>query len=351
LIKFFYNNKIINLNEKIETLLNDIDNDNKNILIQVHLKNNNEIIENNIINKNIIQNQKSEIICPKCFQPCRIKIENYLIKLFGCINDHIIENIELDEYIKIQQNIQPKVTCKICSKNNDINEQNKGIHYCTKCQIHICSDCTEYHEKKHNIEEYQSNYYLCIKHKSLYTQYCQSCKYNICSQCIDKHKNHKIVTFEEISPNIGDIKKKIEEIKKAINLLDEHIKEIINDLNKVKENMEIYYNIYNNIFMSYDEKNKNYEILQNLNEINNDNIVEEINHIINYETKRKGYNILNIFNKMKEYNNEITINYKLNTNNKKNQKSNKANNKRTITEEEINVFGANFVEKYKFRCT
>ena len=297
-IEFIHNDKKINLNDKIESLMTNINNDKDNIIpIKVITKNNN--IKNNLIN-----NVKFQIKCPKCSEPCRIKIENYLIKLFDCKNNHKTENIELDQIGKILNEIN----------QNQIIENNK-------------------------------KFYICEEHQNPYTDYCTNCKLNICSSCKVQHMNHNIQTYSGIKPNIDEIKNKMKGIKKAMNLLDVHIQEIIKYLNNVKENMDIYYDIYNNIINNYDENKKNYEILQSLIDINNDNIIEEINHVINFETKRKGYNILNIYNKMKEFNNEITINYSLDQ--KKNSKS--KNNKR-IVEEEINIFGPEFVSKNKDIC-
>jgi len=52
-------------------------------------------------------------------------------------------------------------------------------------------------------------------------------------------------------------------------------------LNKVKDNLNIYYNIKKDLINNYDNKNRNYEIMQNLKEINNDSIFDEINKINN----------------------------------------------------------------------
>ena len=334
LLEFSFNNKEINLDEKVEKLINDLNDDDQNILIQVKLKNN----DNNINQKEIY-----EIKCPKCSEPCRIKIENYLIKLYQCKNGHRIENIELDEFTKIQNQILMR-KCKVCNQDKPIQE----LYRCINCKIDLCKDCKTDHGKNHEILDYNQKKFICESHKNPYSNYCFTCKLNICLNCLEEHYNHVIITFSEITPNIDDIKTKMNSFKNSINLLDEHIKELMNYLYKIMDNMKIYYNIYENILNNYDSQNKNYEILKNLNEINDDNIVEEINHIINYETKRKAYNILNIYNKMKEYNNEITINYKLNEK-LKNQKSNKNNNKKVI-EEEIFLFGPAFVENNKNIC-
>ena len=277
-LEFSFNNKIINLEEKIEKLINELEDDDINVLIQVNIKNK----ENNNINNEIL-----EIKCLKCFEPCRIKIENYLIKLYQCKNGHRIENIELDEFKTIQKQFFTIQTCKICNKNKLIKE----FHRCIKCKIDLCSDCTSEHEKDHEIIDYNKKNFICELHKNPYKVYCLTCKLNICQNCLIEHADHVVVSFKEIKPNIDNIKIKMNSFKNSINLLDEHIKDLINKLNQIMDNMKMYYYIYENILNNYDMNNKNYEILQNLNEINNDNIAEEINHIINYETKRKAYKI------------------------------------------------------------
>ena len=68
-----------------------------------------------------------------------------------------------------------------------------------------------------------------------------SCKYNICSQCIDKHKNHKIVKFEEISPNIGDIKKRFFDSLEMIQM-DGHVLSHVVD--RYLDDLEFKFNIH-----------------------------------------------------------------------------------------------------------
>ena len=47
-------------------------------------------------NKNVIVDAK-DIICPKCLEQCRIKIEDYIIKLYDCKNNHLT-TIKLDKF-------------------------------------------------------------------------------------------------------------------------------------------------------------------------------------------------------------------------------------------------------------
>ena len=39
-------------------------------------------------NENDILDESKEIICPNCKEHCRIKIQDYLIKLYNCKNQH-----------------------------------------------------------------------------------------------------------------------------------------------------------------------------------------------------------------------------------------------------------------------
>jgi len=82
------------------------------------------------------------------------------------------------------------------------------------------------------------------------------------------------------------------------------IKKIKNELNKVIENFDIYYNLSYNLIKNYESKNRNYEILQNINEINayNNIIINDINNINkdnNILNKLK--QIFNIYKKMSNY--------------------------------------------------
>jgi len=85
-------------------------------------------------------------------------------------------------------------------------------------------------------------------------------------------------------------------LRKEIDNFNNNIKDIINKLNKVMENMEIYYRINDNILKTYEIKKRNYIMLQNINEINN-NIIEEIEELKQFNNDN---NINNKFNKIIE---------------------------------------------------
>ncbi len=144
-VEFIHENKKINLNEKIESLINNINNDNDNIIpIQVIPKN--DIFLNKPIKKEI-----SEIKCPKCCEPCRMKIENYLINLFDCKNNHDIDNIFLDKFEETQNINLTDIICNICKNNNKSSSYDNIFYKCLTCNINICPLCKSNHDKKNFI--------------------------------------------------------------------------------------------------------------------------------------------------------------------------------------------------------
>ena len=102
-------------------------------------------------------------------------------------------------------------------------------------------------------------------------------------------------------PNEDDTINKLNKLRAEINIYSNNIKKIINGLNHLIENMETYYKIFDKILTNYNIKNKNYQVLKNINEINIDNNIfreiYDINKSKNYMEKVD--NILNIYYKMK----------------------------------------------------
>ncbi len=93
-IYFLSSGKQINNEEIIKNQMTDLDKRNKKMKVLVHM-----IEEENKDKEQIIIKSK-DIICPKCYEPCRIKFENYKIKLFGCINNNVFENIKIYDFNK-----------------------------------------------------------------------------------------------------------------------------------------------------------------------------------------------------------------------------------------------------------
>ena len=95
--------------------------------------------------------------------------------------------------------------------------------------------------------------------------------------------------------------------------------------------MKIYYKINEDIINNYNIKNRNYEILYNLNKIKENNIEKELENIINSDIKNQFNNIFSIYTNMNF--DEINIIYKVNKD-----------------DNEIKIFDSNFVERNMNKC-
>ena len=284
-----------------------------------------KIIVNSIYFQNSHENQPipkiKEVICPKCGESIKVKTKDYKIILYECKNKHTIDNILFDEFDKTQYIDEAKIICDNCKDKKKDSTYNNIFYKCNLCKINMCPFCKTIHNQSHNIINYDKKNYICEFHNENYHSYCYTCKKNICISCKNEHIHHHIIFFKNITPNKNDLKMKLEELRKDINIFNNNIIEIINILNKVIENIEKYYNICYKIINNIENKNYNFEILNNINEIiNNNEIQKNLNVIIKEKNiNEKFSNIFDIYKKMsKQYldeNNEIYITYKINKKN------------------------------------
>ena len=246
-------------------------------------------INNN--NERINEKESKDIICPKCGENCLIEIKDYKINLNKCDNKHKINNRLLDEYNNIQK-IKNEIKCNNCNKNK-LKIYNNKIYKCCICNINLCPLCKSNHNKEHIIIDYELINYICKIHGERYISYCKECEKNICDICeIEHDNNHNLIYHRDIikirdNNNINELEIKIDKLKN----------EIINKLNKIINNMDIYYNINKNIINNNNIRNRNYQILMNLNNINkyNNNIINDINNIINENNINNKYKYLNSY--------------------------------------------------------
>jgi len=278
------------------------------------------------INKSL--NNSNEIICPICKEKAKINIKDYNIKIHGCKNNHITDNILFDKFENLQKIDISKIICEQCKINNKNDAYGHKFNYCLNCKMNICVTCKIKHDKNHKIIDYDSKDYICDIHNEGYTIYCKDCKLNLCIYCESKHNNHNTIN---IMPDLDEIKNNIKELRENIDIFNNNIEKIINKLRRVMENLEIYYKIYNNIYNNYEKRIRNYDLYYNINEMNNNIIIDEIKKINNeININNKIINILDIYNKMN--NNEINIIYKINRDNK------------------MKIFGSEFVKNNKDNC-
>ena len=271
------------------------------------------------------------IICPECGENTKIKIEDFKINLFGCKNGHNIKNILLENFEKTQKFDNSKIICNHCKENNKSNS-NEFFH-CFTCKINLCSLCKENHDKNHNIIDYDKKDNICGIHHEKYIKYCNHCKLNICILCEKPHKNHNLIYFGDLIPDINKINNIMIKLRDEIDNFKLAIKGLIDKLNKIIENIEIYYKIYELIVNYYKKNSYNYEILENISHID-ENVINNITQI-NNDFKKQFSHLENIYNKM-TLNSQISLIYDINESNKK--------------EGKVKIFGKDFVNNNKNIC-
>jgi prefoldin subunit 5 len=245
--------------------------------------------------------KSKDVICPKCGELCLINFDECKVKLNSCKNKDE-QLISLDEFIKTQLVNENKILCDICNKSNKGSTTEEKFWICGTCNKKICLLCKSAHDKDHILIEYNKKNYVCHKHNEPLKSYCEACQLNLCEKCNTEHdKDHKIISFEEIMPNIENVEKNLKELKKVIDTFNDQISEMLKMLNQVKNNMNIYYTINDNLLKNYDNKNRNYKVLVNLNIINNDSLAKDLNDIISEKDLCKKFSKINeIYEKLKK---------------------------------------------------
>ena len=242
------------------------------------------------------------IICPKCYANARINIdENYKIYLYECVDGHKTENIHFDEFEASQLIDQTKIKCDHCKNENKGNTYQNSFYKCCTCKLNLCPKCKNIHDKNHSVIDYEDKDFYCYNHYKTLESYCTDCKRDLCKLCQKDHINHKTISFDSFISKIDEGKKELINLKETIRNLRKYIKGIIAKLNYVIDNINNYYNIYNNIIYNLDIKKINYLQLQNLNDLKayNNNFMRNITEINNDENiKFKFFDLINLYNKM-----------------------------------------------------
>ncbi len=308
---FLYNGSMITKEKELKTIINR----NQNIInIIVCELDNDEENEIKLI-------QSKDIICPICNEICLINFNDYRITFSDCKNGQRFTKIMLDEFFDFQKIDESKIICDNCdgedkTKKSEVN--NNLFYKCCTCNINLCPLCKNKHEKnydkKHLIINYDIKNYLCNEHGERYIFHCKECNKDLCDNCRydDNHYSsyHKISFLYELAKKKEN---KMNQLRIKIDDLTKKIPKKTALINKVIGNYEAYYKIANNIINSFEKKNMNFYILNNINNIieYNDKIIKSIDKIIiekNVEKKNKYFS--EIYQRM-IINNEITLKYKL----------------------------------------
>ena len=324
---FLHNGNVINKNNTFGEQAN---NEEKKDCIMTILVNEN--VEDS--NKKKIKISK-EVIC-HCKEDAIMRIEDYKISLFGCKNCHEKNNIFLSQYEELQIIDESKIICDKCKDNNKGITHNNTFYICFTCHMNLCPLCLLNHDKKHDIIDYEQKNYLCEIHNENFNSYCKKCKKNLCIQCENSHFNHDIIQYSKILPNKGDKLDEIKQLKNQINKMKNKINEIKDFLDSFIKNINIYFKINEELINNYNVKNRNYQILTTINNINNKKVIEDINIVINDNIKVAFDKIFEIYNKMYATNNIKNEKNKNNKTNKFIEKKNKIKNNFNNKKENFN---------------
>ena len=200
--------------------------------------------------------------------------------------------------------------------------------------------------------------YHCKIHNKKYVGYCESCNLDICLLCTSKHEKHDLLQYNEIQPSskkISELKQNFVEYKKnnkiLISKIDLWLEKINHYSNKIIQILENNEKIYENIFSNYDENNLIFAEIDNMNQIrkkglilgykninlklfeNDDKILEKSNLIFN---TIKEMQIEDIFFSIKGEKNSVEIQPKVKKLNKnKKMKNKEINNIKKENEDEL----------------
>ena len=323
---FLYIGSILDENLTFEQMINSEDKKRNRMSILV--------FKNELKEEELYIIKSKVIICPICGESIKIDIKDYKITLFECKNNHKIENILLDEFENTQIIDNKKIICEICKKKIKLNTFMNTFYKCCECEKNICVLCKLKHDRSHKIINYDDKLYICNKHYENYYSYCQKCKINLCILCEGEHISHEKISLGDIILKKEELDNKKNSLKNKIDLFINEIELIINILKEVINKMNIYYKINEDIINNYintDFYKRNYEILYNINKIFENNIEKELENIKNSDFKNKFNYIFNIYKNMNY--DEINIIYKAKEN-----------------DNEVKIFGSDFVERNKNRC-
>ena len=285
-VYFISNDNKIKPEQSLESIMTDMDKQNQRMKVLVNK------IEDKNNDKHVIIKSK-DIICPKCGEPCRITLEDCKIKLFGCINNHTTNGIKLLDFPNTQKVDISKIICDKCKVNNKGDSTDHKFYKCLTCKNKLCILCKSKHDSNHNIIKDDQINNICPKHNEQLIKYCEQCNLNICFSCDEEHRNHKTIYLVDLKPNIDKAKNQLIQLKKEIDFFKNEVQLAIMKLNELKEAMDIFYGINNDILNIYEMKNRNYQILENLKLIDNNEIFKKLKEI-NEEKDFNNNKIINI---------------------------------------------------------
>ena len=277
-IYFIYGGKTIDINLTLEKIMKEVDKKSGKINVLVHANNDN-------INNQETNEISKDIICPTCKENCFIKLNEYKIYL-ECNKGHKFNDVLFDEFNNNQKVDLSQIICEDCKKVNKYTTYEHQFFRCLTCKKNICPLCKSKHNKNHDIIDYEQKYYICPNHNEIFSSYCKKCKINLCIECESNHKDKEnIILYRDLLPKKNLIKSQLSELRIKIDKYKEAIDKFKQDLDNIILNFEIYYSINDNIIKNYDKKKRNYQMLTNIKELENNNI-KILNYLNNLDFKK-----------------------------------------------------------------
>ena len=293
-LSFEYNGSLIPINT--ELTLAHINMDDDLIRFFVTFKGN-----NNVCNSFV---KSQYVICPECKENCLININSYKVSLSNCRNEHIVNNLSINEFIYTQYIDESLTLCDECKTSKAI-AYNNNFFICS-CGLVLCPTCQMDHRKiKHIIYNYEKKNYWCIEHNEKFTSYCLDCKYDLCLKCELRHNlKHKIIEFKDILPNkhfLGKVKSTQSKFREYIDQMQEEINKIVRTLHSFLDSLNAYYQINEEIVNNYDLRLRNYFSIKNISNYNTQRLLDDMNCAIKENDLEKKINLI------------LDINSKINT--------------------------------------
>ena len=243
------------------------------------------------------------IICPQCQENSILNINNFKLSITGCTKGHKTENLELKELEKTQLIDQSKIFCDNCHNSKSDTNENK-FFFCNNCKQKLCPNCKDIHDNSHSdfIKDYEESQFFCKVHFSEFICYCNDCKKDLCSSCQNEHEDHDINNFDNIMKNFTKMRdKELKDTKEKIYQIKTIINGMIYQLNHLNKNLDIYFEIYDNIVSNYDIKKRNNYVIENINNMKkyNDNFLGHITEILKDDNlKTQFVNIISLQTKI-----------------------------------------------------
>ena len=214
--------------------------------------------------------------CPKCFSIPFINVKDNENKVvIDCLNGHHIEML-FSEYMtsEFQKNVS-KFECSECGGDKNMKKLMQVCHECNKI---VCKDCLASHNKSspnHHLNSIEKNDIICPLHKSKYSYYCSECKKNLCDECFkNKTDEHQLINFKninlknyELSELKSNLDKENEILIKIKKIFNDTLITLSNKFNDIISYKFLCLKYKNNILKTYETKDTNYQIIDNVNHL------------------------------------------------------------------------------------